>query len=93
MSIASNPALLAGLTSSSAISTLQKQAATQLDAQAGGTWTVTCPTTAPTTSTGATFVCSATDVTGRSTQLQATVVSPGRFSLKLLTPIAAQQTS
>jgi hypothetical protein len=89
----SNPAMFAGAHASSAISTLQEQAATQLDAQAGGTWTVTCPTTAPTTSAGATFVCNATDVSGRSAELQATVVSPGRFTLKALTPIAAQQTS
>ena len=89
----SNPSLVAGATSSSAISTLQKQAATQLDAQAGGTWTVTCPATASTTSAGATFVCSAADATGRSAQLQATVVSPGRFTLKALTPITVQQTS
>jgi hypothetical protein len=87
--VGTNPTLFSGLASSSAISTLQKQAATQLDAQAGGTWTVTCPTTAAPTSTGATFICGATDATGRSTQLQATVVTPGRFSLKLLTPIAA----
>jgi hypothetical protein len=90
---ASNPALVAGTGSPSAISTLQKQAATQLDAQAGGTWTVTCPAAAPTTSAGATFVCNATDTTGRSARLQATVTTPGRFVLTALAPVTPQQTS
>ena len=91
--VSTNPGLVAGAASAGAISALEKQAAAQLDAQAGGTWTVACPPSAPTTAAGATFDCTATDGTGRTAQLRATVTTPGRFVVSLLTQIAPQQDS
>ena len=88
-----NPSLFAGIASSGALSTLEKQAAAQLDARAGGVWTVTCPPASPTTSAGASFVCTASDTAGRTTQIRATVTTPGRFTLALLTPVTPLQNS
>ncbi len=80
---AANPGLASVPNSGPAIDTLQRQAATQLDAQTGTTWTVRCPPDAPATTVGATFVCTAGDSTGRTALIQAKVVAPGRFSLAL----------
>ncbi|MCU1423549.1 MAG: hypothetical protein JWN36_3200 [Microbacteriaceae bacterium] len=88
--LAANPGLLSGVSSSTVIASLQRSAASQLNAQTGTTWTVTCPPTAPTTTPGATFLCTATDISGRTAQLQATVTTPDRFALAIVSPTSKQ---
>ncbi len=66
------------------ITNLQTQSAASLAQQTATAWTVVCPVDAPVETVSAVFTCHATDSSGRGTDLQATVLSARRFSVRVV---------
>jgi len=71
-----------------AVHQLESQASTELARQSKVRWSVACPADAAASTVGATFACDATSASGQKVQIVATVVSPDRFTVKLVNSAA-----
>lgn len=68
----------------SAVTALQVELQTQLSQRTSTPWTVSCPSDAPASRTGAYFLCQASDTGGRAATFKAVVVSPDRFTVSVI---------
>ncbi|MES2170943.1 MAG: DUF2510 domain-containing protein [Actinomycetota bacterium] len=77
------PPIVEHAADTASITAFQTQISAALDQQTGTTWTVACPQDAPVETVNAVFTCHATDPAGRAVDIQATVASVRRFTVKL----------